>query len=79
MLEKGKKGLYAVKRAAEKATAFVDVSAAKEKVLITAGALGDKAEDVKDATLSIKEDITEKLTELDRMLPVLGTWGLSFA
>ena len=68
MLETGKKGLQAVKKAAGKASASVDVSTAKEKVLNVADVLGDKAGGVKDTALSIKDDITEKLTELDRML-----------
>ena len=68
MLERGKKGFQAVKKAAEKATASVDVNTAKEKVRNAADVLGDKAEGVKDAAMSIKGDITDKLTELDRML-----------
>ena len=68
MLEKGKKGFHVIKNAAGKAAASVDVNAAKDRVLNAADVLGDKAGGVKDTALSIKDDIAEKLTELDRML-----------
>ncbi len=40
----------------------------KEKVLQASDVLGSKAADIKESAMSMKEDITEKLTELDRML-----------
>ena len=52
MADKNKKGLHAIKEKAVKAGDF----------------LGEKAADMKDAAVAAKDDIADKLTELDRML-----------
>lgn len=63
------------KKALEDAKAFameqagkVDVDDIKSKASKAANFVADKAEVVKDAAMEAKDDITEKLTELDRML-----------
>lgn len=68
MSEKGKKGIQAIKSVVSKGAASVDVDALKEKALKASETIGDKAQEVKESALGLKEDITEKLTELDRML-----------
>lgn len=66
------KGLTAI---AKNGVSKVDVesikdkaSSAKEKAAAVGGALSEKASEVKDSAVSVKEDIENKLTELDRML-----------
>lgn len=68
MSEKGKKGIQAIKSAVSKGAASVDVDALKEKALKASETIGDRAQEIKESALGLKEDITEKLTELDRML-----------
>ena len=46
----------------------IDKSDIKDGVLKATEFIGDKAMDIKDIAMATKEDITEKLTELDRML-----------
>ncbi len=46
----------------------IDVSTIKEKAGIAGAAIKDKAVDLKDTAVQVKEDINDKLTELDRML-----------
>lgn len=47
---------------------LVDVSSLKEKAVQAGDTISAKAADVRSAALETKDDITEKLTELDRML-----------
>ncbi len=68
MSEKSKKGIQAIKSVVSKGAASVDVDALKEKALKASETIGDKAQEIKESALGLKEDITEKLTELDRML-----------
>lgn len=68
MSEKGKKGIQAIKSAVSKGAASVDVDALKEKALKASETIGDKAQEIKESALGLKEDIAEKLTELDRLL-----------
>lgn len=68
MSEKGKKGIQAIKSVVSKGAASVDVDALKEKALKASETIGDKAQEIKESALGLKEDIAEKLTELDRML-----------
>lgn len=56
------------KAAAQKGLSTIDVDAIKNKAAEATGALVEKAGEVKDAVVDAKEDITAKLTELDRML-----------
>lgn len=46
----------------------IDVNKLREKVSQAGDAISDRAADIKENALSTKEAITEKLTELDRML-----------
>lgn len=46
----------------------IDVDAIKEKAVKAGDMIGDKAMDIKESAVSVKEDITDKITELDRML-----------
>lgn len=57
-----------IKDFANKNIEKIDVDAIKKFANETGAAIAEKAGDVKDAALDIKDDITEKLTELDRML-----------
>ena len=51
-----------------KAAASIDIEAAKEKALKASEIIGGKAVEIKDSAMAMKDDITEKLNELDRML-----------
>ncbi len=68
MAEKEKKTFTGLKAAAQKGLAAVDVDAIKEKAVVATEALLSKASEVKDAAVAVKDDIADKLTELDRML-----------
>ena len=68
MSEKKKLNIQAIKDAAVKGVASIDLDAAKEKAKKASEKIGEKASDVKDQAVAMKKDIEEKLTELDRML-----------
>lgn len=68
MADKTKKGLHAIKDKAVKAAEKINMDTVKEKAVKAGDYLGEKAADVKDAAMTAKDDIAEKLTELDRML-----------
>lgn len=68
MSEKNKLGFADLKSIAKKGIASIDVDDIKEKAKEATGSLADKAENIKEAAVSAKDDITDKLTELDRML-----------
>lgn len=68
MAEKKKVDLHAIKDFAVKSMASIDMDAVKEKAVMVSEAMGSKANEIKDSALAMKEDITDKLTELDRML-----------
>lgn len=53
---------------AKKGLGSVDLDSAKETAKRAGAIVGAKAEEIRDSAMSMKEDITEKLTELDRML-----------
>lgn len=57
-----------LKEIAQKSVASIDKEELKNKAKYLTSTLVDKAVDVKDAAVAAKDDITEKLTELDRML-----------
>ena len=64
MADKSKISFQALKKMAAEKTQSIDMSVVKEK----ADLLGEKANEIKGSAVAMKEDITEKLTELDRML-----------
>lgn len=68
MAEKEKKILGGLKTIAQKGIANIDTDAIRGKAEDAAEKLKAKASDAKDTVIDVKEDITEKLTELDRML-----------
>lgn len=68
MAEKPKMSFGAIKDMVASKTAAVDATAIKEKAKKAGEAFGDKAQELKSSALEMKDDITEKLTELDRML-----------
>lgn len=68
MAEKEKNPFGGLKLAAQKGLASIDMEALKEKAAEATGVLKDKAVEVKDAAVAAKDEIADKLTELDRML-----------
>lgn len=64
-IEQKEKGLVALKKKALAAAEKVDL---QDKAKKTSQIIGDKAMEIKESAIAKKEDITEKLTELDRML-----------
>ena len=68
MAEKGKVDLRFFKEMVKKGAVSVDVEAAKEKALKASEIISGKAVEIKDSAMAMKDDITEKLNELDRML-----------
>ena len=60
--------LRALKNKAMKNAPSIDVDAIKEKAVKAGDMIGDRAMGIKDSAVSVKEDISEKITELDRML-----------
>lgn len=57
-----------IKEAAKKGAANIDVDALKSKAAKAGDTLSEKALDIKDSAMATKEDLANKLTELDRML-----------
>lgn len=68
MAEKSKISLRSIKDAAVKSASSIDLESAKEKAVRAGEIIGGKAQEIKDSALAMKEDIADKLTELDRML-----------
>ena len=68
MAKKNKINLRSIKDAAVKSASSIDFEAAKEKAARAGEIIGGKAQEIKDSARAMKDDITEKLTELDRML-----------
>ena len=68
MAEKEKNPLGGLKLAAQKSLASIDVEALKGKAVEATGVLKEKAVEAKDAAVAVKDEISDKLTELDRML-----------
>ena len=68
MAEKEKNPFGGLKLAAQKGLASIDKEALKEKAAEAAGVLKEKAVVVKDAAVAAKDEIADKITELDRML-----------
>lgn len=68
MAEKSKIGFRDLKNLAKKGIDSIDMEAAREKALKASEIVSGKAGEIKDSAMAMKDDITEKLTELDRML-----------
>ena len=63
-----KKTFSDLKAAAQKGLANIDVDALKDKAAGATSIMVEKAGELKDAAVDVKDDIAAKLTELDRML-----------
>ncbi len=63
-----KKQLQKVKETAIKGISAVDISSVKEKAAKAGMIINDKAAEIKDSAMAMKDDIAEKVFELDRML-----------
>ena len=68
MAEKKKISLSSLKKLAENRMPSVDASELKDRAQKAGEVIGSKAADIKDSAMAMKEDITEKLAELDHML-----------
>ena len=68
MAEKEKNPFVGLKQAAKKGLASIDMDALKDRAAEATGTLKEKAVEVKDAAIAAKDEIADKLTELDRML-----------
>lgn len=68
MAEKPKMNFSALKDMVASKTAAVDAGTLKEKAKRAGEIVGDKAQEIKSSAMEMKDDITDKLTELDRML-----------
>ncbi len=68
MAEKNKIGFQKIKNKAVKSVGAIDMEVAKEKAQKAGRIISDKAQEIKVSAAAVKEDITDKLTELDRML-----------
>lgn len=73
MAEKEKNPFGGLKLAAQKGLASIDMEALKGKAAEATEILKDKAVEVKDAAVAAKDEIADKLTELDRMLQSVVT------
>ena len=62
------KAFETLKSAAKDKSAGLNAEAIKEKAAKAGGVFAEKAGEIRDSAVAAKEDITEKLTELDRML-----------
>ncbi len=63
-----KKTLSDLKTAAQKGLSSIDVDAIKDKAAEATNIMAEKAGELRDAAVDVKDDIAAKLTELDRML-----------
>lgn len=68
MADKQKLGFQGLREWAKKGVESVDLDSMKEKAQKAGEAINNKAGEVKNSAMALKDDITEKLTELDRML-----------
>lgn len=68
MTDKKKISLQSIKNAAVKSASAIDLEAAKEKAAKAGEIISGKAVEIRDSAMAMKDDIAEKLTELDRML-----------
>lgn len=63
-----KKTISDLKAAAQKGLSNIDVNTIKDKAAEATSSLAEKAGELKDAAVAVKDDLADKLTELDRML-----------
>lgn len=68
MAENNKFSIRGLKDMAVKSVGAIDLDSAKEKAQKAGEIIGGKAQEIKDSAMAMKDDISEKLTELDRML-----------
>lgn len=68
MSDRKKISLQSIKDAAVKSASAIDLETAKEKAARAGEIIGSKAVEIKDSAIAMKDDIAEKLTELDRIL-----------
>lgn len=68
MADKPKIGFKDLKNLAKKGIEAIDIDAAKGKAMMAGEFVGGKAVEIKDSAMAMKDDIKDKLTELDRML-----------
>ena len=68
MAEKNRNGRINIRQKAADRIAAMDKAGAREKAQKAGEAIGNKAMEIRDSAMAVKEDITDKLTELDRML-----------
>lgn len=68
MAEKKKNRLSAIKEKAVESVSSLDTDAAREKVRAAGDIVGKKALEIKDSAMAMKDDLSDKITELDRML-----------
>ena len=68
MAEKKKISLSTIKEKAAEGVAALDTDAAREKVRAAGDIVGKKALEIKDSAMAMKDDLSDKITELDRML-----------
>ena len=68
MQDKKKPNLFSFGKEIVDRFASIDPSDVKEMAQKAGDVIGDKAMDVKESAMSVKEDIEKKMTELDRML-----------
>ena len=62
------KAIESLKASAKDKAPGLNTDSIKEKAAKASGILSEKAGEIRDSAVAAKEDITEKLTELDRML-----------
>lgn len=68
MAENNKFSIRGLKDIAAKSVGAIDLDAAKEKAQKAGELIGGKAQEIKDSAMAMKDDISEKLKELDRIL-----------
>ena len=72
-----KKTFSDLKAAAQKGLANIDVDALKDKAAGATSIMVEKAGELKDAAVDVKDDIAAKLTELDRISTGNGRHGIN--
>jgi len=68
MSEKRKESTEPTKNVVKRIKPHIDMESVLSKAAIAGAAISEKATEIKDSAVAIKDDIADKLTELDRML-----------
>lgn len=68
MAEKDKNRFGQLMSVAQKGRESINIDEIKSKAKVATSTLVDKASEIKEVAVSVKDDITDKLTELDRLL-----------